>query len=212
MTTDFPNQEEYVGEQSFVATAITLDSLPSLGTDFTGCAATYSAATLGNLFQSGQLLETRITSEIEDDEARSSLAKVHGKEYKRSCPFCHEARICFAPTTPGGISGISLYRQVLMNGALSVSGQSIALASPSLCWHDSDSRGWVILPMRFAILSVGIPLSGTQVFLLFDSSIPQKPELQPWIASVTQSKFQENQGLATAPKDRLTLPPHLKTF
>jgi hypothetical protein len=100
MTTDFSNQDEYAGEQSFVPTPIMLDSLPSVGTDFTGCAGTYSAATMGNLFQSGQLLETRITSGIEDDEAARTLAKVHGKEDKCNCAFCHDARIrCVINTT-----------------------------------------------------------------------------------------------------------------
>ena len=79
MTTDFPSQEEYTGEHSFVASAIMLDRLPSLRVDVTGCTGTYSANTMGNLFQSEHLLETRITPGIEDDEAASSLPKVHGK-------------------------------------------------------------------------------------------------------------------------------------
>jgi hypothetical protein len=56
-----------------------LDGLPSLGIDFTGCTGTCSATAIGNLFKSGQLAETQITLEIEDEEAASSVAKVHGK-------------------------------------------------------------------------------------------------------------------------------------
>jgi hypothetical protein len=52
---------------------------------------------MGNLFKSGQLLETRITLEIEDDEAASSIAKVHANEAKRNCRCLHEARSCVAP-------------------------------------------------------------------------------------------------------------------
>jgi hypothetical protein len=79
MTTDFPNQEEYTGEKSFVLSASMLDGLPSLGIDFTGCTGTCSATAMGNLFKSEQVLERQNTLEIEDDEAAYSVAKVHGK-------------------------------------------------------------------------------------------------------------------------------------
>jgi len=54
VTTGFPNQEEYMSEKSFVPSAIMLDDLPSLGIGLTGSIGTYSAATMGNLFKSGQ--------------------------------------------------------------------------------------------------------------------------------------------------------------
>jgi hypothetical protein len=38
-----------------------------------------SAATLGNLFKSEQVLKRQITPEIKDGEAASSVAKVHAK-------------------------------------------------------------------------------------------------------------------------------------
>src|SRR5580704_5584649 len=49
ITTGLPNQEEYTGEMPFVPWAIKLDSLLSLGIEFTGCACTCSAAAIENL-------------------------------------------------------------------------------------------------------------------------------------------------------------------
>jgi hypothetical protein len=67
---------------------------------------------MGNLYKSGQLLETRITLEIEDGEAASSIAKVHAKEAKHNCRCLHEARSCVVPTTPSGVCARYPYRQV----------------------------------------------------------------------------------------------------
>jgi hypothetical protein len=60
---------------------------------------------MGNLFKSEQVLQRQNTPEIEDDEAASGVAKVHGKEDKRSCGCCHEARTCVTATTPCGVCG-----------------------------------------------------------------------------------------------------------
>jgi len=47
-----------------------LDSLPFLGIDFIGCTGACNVTAIGNLFKFGQLLEARITFEIEDEEVR----------------------------------------------------------------------------------------------------------------------------------------------
>jgi hypothetical protein len=71
---------------------------------------------MGNLFKSGQLVETQITFEIEDEEAASSVVKVHRNDDQRSYGCRHEARNCVASTTPCGIWGRCPYRRVLING------------------------------------------------------------------------------------------------
>src|SRR5580700_7816562 len=78
-TTDFPNQGEYSSQESFVPFASMLDGLPSLGIVLIGCTATCNATAIGNLSNSGQLLETRITLEIEDEQAVSSVTGVGGR-------------------------------------------------------------------------------------------------------------------------------------
>jgi hypothetical protein len=40
---------------------------------------------------------------------------MHGEEDKRSCSCYHEARTSFAPITTGGVCGMYLYRQILIN-------------------------------------------------------------------------------------------------
>ena len=84
MTTGFPNQEEYTGEKSLGSSVIILDAphldtLPTLGIDFTRCTGTCSVTALESLFKSEQSLETQITPEIEDDETATGVARGHGK-------------------------------------------------------------------------------------------------------------------------------------